>query len=332
MLLAAHFEAMQYTVEHDAWSGRARLTAVTLGFAAALTNFDVTSVVVVLPSIGTTLGIHAAQWAWIIDAYSIAFTATLLVAGAVADRFGKRHTLLAGNVGFLVTSLACGLAWNSLLFLIARAAQGATAAFLVTGGFASIATAFPAAESRARAFGVAGMASGVAMALGPSLGGVIGAGLGWRWIFFFNLPLCMLIALMVPRLVAEERDGTDKPLDWLGIALLTIALALLIETILEAHDAPVPLAFGLGTGGRTCCIVRHPAAQAATADARSGGLCKPTHDGRDSPALRRLGRLLGRSRLPPPLSEHCLRLDGRDSRAGNAGGHASHARHASAHW
>jgi len=239
---------MQHTVANDAWTGRTRLTAVSLGFAAALTNFDVTSVVVVLPSIGTTLGIRVAQWAWIIDAYSIAFTATLLVAGAIADRFGKRHTLLAGNIGFLVASLACGLARNSPLFLIARAAQGAAAAFLVTGGFASIATAFPAAESRARAFGVAGMASGVAMALGPSLGGVIGAGLGWRWIFLFNLPLCMLIALMVPRLVAEERDNTDKPLDWLGIALLTVALALLIETILEAHDAPVPLAFGLGTG------------------------------------------------------------------------------------
>jgi MFS family permease len=234
--------------KHDAWTGRTRITAATIGLAAALTNFDVTSVVVVLPSIGSSLGIPVASWAWIIDAYSLAFTATLLVAGALADRFGRRRTLLIGNAGFLVTSLACGFAWNSPVFLAARAAQGAAAAFLVTGGFASIATAFPTPEARARAFGIAGVASGVAMALGPSLGGIIGAGLGWRWIFLANLPLCTLIALTVPRLVAEVREDTDKPLDWPGIAILTLALGLAIEAILEARHAPVRMAIGLGAG------------------------------------------------------------------------------------
>ncbi|KTS04765.1 MFS transporter permease [Methylobacterium radiotolerans] len=239
---------MQHTAEHDAWTHRSRLTAATIGLAAALTNFDVTSVVVVLPSIGTTLGIPVANWAWIIDAYSLAFTATLLVAGAMADRFGRRRMLLIGNVNFLVASLACGLAWNSSVFLAARAAQGGAAAFLVTGGFASIATAFPKPEARARAFGIAGVASGVAMALGPSLGGIIGTGLGWRWIFLANFPFCILIALAVPRLVAELREETDKPLDWPGVAILTIALGLIIQAILEARNAPVRMAIGLGVG------------------------------------------------------------------------------------
>ncbi len=230
-----HPAAMQHTAEHDTWPNRSRLTAATIGLAAALTNFDVTSVVVVLPSIGTTLGIHVASWAWIIDAYSIAFTVTLLIAGALADRLGRRRALLLGNAGFLMASLACSLAWNSPLFLAARAAQGAAAAFLVTGGFASIATAFPAPKARARAFGIVGVASGVAMAMGPSLGGIIGAGLGWRWIFLANLPFCILITLLVPRLVAEMRDDTDKPLDWPGIAILTLALGLAIEAILQAR-------------------------------------------------------------------------------------------------
>ncbi|MCJ2132284.1 MFS transporter [Methylobacterium sp. E-045] len=224
------------------------MTAATIGLAAALTNFDVTSVVVVLPSIGTTLGIPVANWAWIIDAYSLAFTATLLVAGALADRFGRRRMLLIGNAGFLVASLACGLAWNSSVFLAARAAQGAAAAFLVTGGFASIATVFPEPEARARAFGIAGVASGVAMALGPTLGGIIGTGLGWRWIFLANLPFCALIALAVPQLVVELRDGTGKPLDWLGVAILTLTLGLIIQAILEARHAPVRMAVGLGAG------------------------------------------------------------------------------------
>lgn len=177
--------------------------------------------------------------------YSIAFTATLLVAGALADRFGRRRSLLIGNAWFLAASLACGLAWNSPLFLTARAAQGGAAAFLVTGGFASIATAFPQPEARARAFGVVGVVSGVAMALGPSLGDIIGSGLGWRWIFLANLPLCLLIALVVPRLVAEMRDGTDKQLDWLGVAILTLALGLVIEAILEARHSLIRTAIGL---------------------------------------------------------------------------------------
>lgn len=239
---------MQHPPEHDAWNARARLIAATLGLGGFLANFDVTSVVVVMPAIGTDLGIPVDGLAWIIDAYSIAFTATLLVAGALADRFGRRRTLLVGNVWFLIASLACGLAWNSPLFLAARVAQGSGAAFLVTGTFALIATAFPAPGARARAFGIVGVVSGVAMALGPSLGGVIGAGLGWRWIFLANLPFCVLVALAVPRLVAEMRDGTERPLDWSGVVILTLALGLVIDAILEARHSLTRMVIGLVAG------------------------------------------------------------------------------------
>lgn len=239
---------MQHPPEHDAWNARARLIAATLGLGGFLANFDVTSVVVVMPAIGTDLGIRVDSLAWIIDAYSIAFTATLLVAGALADRFGRRRTLMVGNIWFLVASLACGLAWNSPLFLAARAVQGGGAAFLVTGTFALIATAFPAPGTRARAFGIVGAVSGVAMALGPSLGGIIGAGLGWRWIFLANLPFCVLVALAVPRLVAEARDGTEKPLDWPGVLILTLALGLVIDAILEARHSTTRMVVGLAAG------------------------------------------------------------------------------------
>ncbi len=239
---------MQHPPEYDAWNARARLIAATLGLGGFLANFDVTSVVVVMPAIGTDLGIRVDSLAWIIDAYSIAFTATLLVAGALADRFGRRRTLIIGNIWFLVASLACGLAWNSPLFLAARAVQGGGAAFLVTGTFALIATAFPAPGARARAFGIVGVVSGVAMALGPSLGGIIGSGLGWRWIFLANLPFCVLIALAVPRFVSEMRDGTEKPLDWPGVVILTLALGLVIESILEARHSLIHMAIGLAAG------------------------------------------------------------------------------------
>ena len=137
---------MQTSIEQDARHGGGRLVAATIGLAGFIAQFDVTSVVVVLPAIGTDLRIRVDGLAWIIDAYSIVFTATLLVAGALADRIGRRRSFLIGNALFLAASLACGGAGNAPLFLAARAAQGAGAAFLITGGFASIATAFPRRE------------------------------------------------------------------------------------------------------------------------------------------------------------------------------------------
>ncbi len=239
---------MQHAVAPDDWTARARLIAATLGLGGFLANFDVTSVVVVVPVIAADLGIPVHGLAWIVDAYSLAFTATLLVAGALADRFGRRRTLLVGNAWFLLASLGCGLAPSSPLFLAARAAQGGGAAFLVTGTFALIATAFPAPGARTRAFGIVGVVSGIAMALGPGLGGIVGSGLGWRCIFLGNLPVCALLALAVPRLVAEARDGVGRPVDWPGGAVLTIALGTLIDSVLEARHAPTRAAAGFGVG------------------------------------------------------------------------------------
>ena len=239
---------MQPSPDHEPWNARARLVAATLGLGGFLANFDVTSVVVVMPAIGADLDIPVDRLAWIIDAYSIAFTATVLVVGALADRFGRRRTLVVGNAWFLLASLACGLAPDSPLFLTARAAQGGGAAFLVTGTFALVAAAFPAPGARARAFGIVGAVSGVAMAMGPSLGGFIGSGAGWRWIFLANLPFCALIALAVPRLVAEARNGTEKPLDWPGVIILTLALGLVIDTILEARHSTTRMVVGLVAG------------------------------------------------------------------------------------
>jgi len=247
-LLTSHALSMQDSLEHDVWNARGQLIAATIGLGAFLANFDVTSVVVVIPAVGSDLGIHVDGLAWIIDAYSIAFTVTLLVAGALADRFGRRQTLIIGNVWFLVASIACGVAWSTPFFLAARAAQGGGAAFLVTGAIASIATAFPTPGTRARAFGIVGVVSGVAMALGPSLGGIIGSGLGWRWIFLANVPPCGLIAVLVPRFVAEMRDDTNKPLDWLGIVILTLGLGLVIDSILEARHSLSRMAIELAMG------------------------------------------------------------------------------------
>ena len=223
-----------------------RTPALGLSFAGFLTQLDVTAVVVALPTIGDDLGFGLAAYAWTMDAYSLAFTATLLASGALADRHGRRRALLGGNALCAVASLACGLAWDGPSLWAARVAQGFGAAFVITGSIALTASAYPDPADRARAFGLAGIVSGVAMALGPTLGGAVAAWFGWRWIFLANLPFCLLAAWIVPRLVAEERADDARPLDLTGIALLTLALGITIETLLADRTA---LHLAIGTGG-----------------------------------------------------------------------------------
>jgi len=229
-----------------------RTPALALSFAGFLTQLDVTAVVVALPTIGNDLGFALAAYAWTMDAYSLAFTATLLAAGALADRHGRRRALLLGNMLFAVASLACGLAWDGPTLWAARVAQGLGAAFVITGSISLTASAYPDPADRARAFGLAGIVSGVAMALGPTLGGAVSAWFGWRWIFLANIPFCILAAWIVPRLVAEERAAESRPLDPLGIALLTLALGLAIETLLAGRTTAHVM---LGVGASLICGV-----------------------------------------------------------------------------
>ncbi len=217
------------TVEH----GRSIATTLALGLSTFLILFDVTAVVVAMPAIAKDVGLDIAGLAWVIDAYSLAFTAALLASGALADRFGRRRCMLAGNAVFLVASIACGMALSEGMLLAARAAQGIGAAFMATGGTALVASAFPNVAQQTRAFGVMGVISGVAMASGPTLGGFLASWLGWRWIFFANVPFCLALAVAVPLLVAETNDKGERRLDLVGIALLTMSLGLAIDALLR---------------------------------------------------------------------------------------------------
>ena len=217
---------------------RSVATTLALGLSTFLILFDVTAVVVAMPAIAKDVGLGVSGLAWVIDAYSLAFTGALLASGALADRFGRRRCMLAGNAVFLAASVACGLALSEPMLLTMRIVQGAGAAFMATGGTALVASAFPNVAERTRAFGVMGVISGVAMALGPTLGGFLAAWLGWRWIFFANIPFCLALAVAVPLLVAETSDAEtndrgERRLDPVGIALLTISLGLAIDALLR---------------------------------------------------------------------------------------------------
>lgn len=212
------------------------LPALALGFAAFLTNFDITAVVVALPAVASDLGFGVAGYAWVMDAYSLAFTGCLLISGALADRHGRRRALVWGTIVFAAASLACGLAPDGPTLWAARALQGVGAAFMVTGGIALIAGAYPDPKARARAFAWLGVASGIAMAAGPTGGGLIASWVGWRWIFLINLPACALVAWAVPRLLCEARETHRRPIDLVSVALMTAALGLLIEALLHIRS------------------------------------------------------------------------------------------------
>jgi MFS family permease len=224
------------------------LITLALGTSSFLTLFDVTAVVIAMPAIATDLNFGVAGVAWIIDAYSLAFTGALLASGALADRFGRRRSMLAGNAVFLLASIACGFATSGLTLFSARVLQGVGAAFLVTGALSLLASAFPNAGRLARAFSVTGVISGVAMALGPTLGSFLASWFGWRWIFFANIPFCVALALAVPRLVAETKDPEGRPLDPVGVVLLTISLGLAIDALLRRDVSLVVRGAGLAAG------------------------------------------------------------------------------------
>jgi MFS family permease len=227
---------------------RADSPGLVLALAAFLTQFDVTAVVVAMPSIGNELELSISGFAWVMDAYSLMFTAALLSAGVLADRIGRRRALLAGNALFVAASLICAWAPDGLTLCVARGAQGVGAAFAVTGAIALIAGIYVTTQDRTRAFALMGIVSGVAMALGPTLGGVTAEWFGWRWIFLANLPPCVVITWAVPRLVAETRVNDGRTLDVPGIAVLTAALAIIIASLLKSHDAPLPAIMGIAVG------------------------------------------------------------------------------------
>jgi MFS family permease len=115
----------------------------------------------------------------------------------------------------------------------------------VTGGFALIASIYTQARARTNAFALIGVMSGVAMAFGPTVGGLVSSWIGWRWIFLVNLPACALAAWGVPRLVAEAREGVPRPLDILGVVLFTAALTALVEALLQGRTSTLHMVAGL---------------------------------------------------------------------------------------
>lgn len=214
------------------------LVAAYLGLFVGL--IDANAVNLALPTIRNDLGGGVSGAQWTIDAYNITFAAMLLTSGALGDRFGRRQTLRIGLALFVIASVACAAAPSLPALLAARAVQGAGAAVMLPQGLAIAAAAFPDPVERGRATAAWAMAAATSAAAGPVVGGVLTDALGWRYIFWLNVPVGLLAILMTYLYLPESRDHDASPIDLRGQVLAVFGLATLTVVLVEGHTmAPI---------------------------------------------------------------------------------------------
>jgi EmrB/QacA subfamily drug resistance transporter len=217
-------------VEQKWWT----LIAVCVGIFMLL--IDITVVNVALPSIQRSLHASFSDLQWVVNAYALMLAALLLTAGSLADLFGRKRIFSIGLVIFTAASLTCALAQSPLMLNASRAVQGIGGAIMLATSLALIAEAFRGRD-RATAFAVYGAVIGAAVAVGPLVGGALTSGLGWRWIFFVNVPIGVGAFGLTLRTVAESRDPGATRIDWAGLVSFSGALFLLVYGLIQANSA-----------------------------------------------------------------------------------------------
>src|SRR6266699_3400825 len=207
---------------------------VALLLAAFLVNLDTTLVNVALPAMERQLHATTTQLQWVIDAYNLVFAALLLTFGSLSDRFGRKGMLLAGLAVVGIASLAGGFTTTPAQLIAARAVMGLGAAMTFPATLALIANVFTERKERARAIGLWGAIAGVAIAMGPIVGGWLLEHYSWAAIFIAMAPVAAVAAVTVALVVPTSKDPDTAAPDIPGLLLSSAAMALLVFTIIEA--------------------------------------------------------------------------------------------------
>jgi EmrB/QacA subfamily drug resistance transporter len=217
---------------------------------------DATIVNTALPSIRDDLGFSQSNLAWVVNAYLIAFGGLLLLAGRIGDLVGQRRVFLVGLGVFTAASLACGLAQSQGMLIGSRFVQGVGGALTSAVILGMIVNMFPEPREQAKAIGVYSFVASAGASIGLLAGGVLTEAINWHWIFFVNLPIGLLTALLALRLVdSNEGIGLRRGADVLGAVLVTGSLMLLVYTILEAGDYGWASTHTLGFGGAALALL-----------------------------------------------------------------------------
>ncbi|WP_254454992.1 MFS transporter [Acetobacter estunensis] len=198
-----------------------------------LVMMDVTIVNVALPSIRLAFDAGLPALQWIVDAYTLVVSALLMVAGTLADRFGRRRIFLTGIVVFCLASALCGMATSSGALIAARALQGVGGAMLNPVALSIITNTFTQPAARARAIGLWGMMSGAALAIGPVAGGAISDFFGWRMVFWINLPIGVLALILTLRFIPESRSPVPRRFDFPGQSFAVLTTVALVAALIE---------------------------------------------------------------------------------------------------
>ena len=206
----------------------------TMCFALAMAMLDNTVVNVALPTISRELGAGVSELQWIVDGYVLVFASLLLTGGIAGDRYGRKKIFLAGLAIFTLASALCGLSQSTTQLIAARAFQGVGAALLMPGTLSIITVTFPPHE-RAKAIGLWAGVSGLALALGPTVGGLMVEHLGWQSVFFLNVPIGIIALLTASRTVRESVSEVTRELDIPGLLLGSGALFCATYALIEAN-------------------------------------------------------------------------------------------------
>jgi EmrB/QacA subfamily drug resistance transporter len=211
-------------------------TLAVVCLATAMLMLDIAVVNTALPHIADDLHAGLTGVQWVVDAYTLALAATVLSAGSLADRFGRRRIFVWGMGLFTVSSLACALARSIAALDGARAVQGIAGAMLFATSLAILADAFPGEAERAKAFALYGATIGASFAVGPLVGGALTSAFGWQAVFYVNVPLGVLAIAASFAWLRESRDPAARRLDWPGQATLTGGLFLLVLALLRGNE------------------------------------------------------------------------------------------------
>ncbi|GAA2600896.1 MFS transporter [Actinomadura fulvescens] len=222
---------------HSLATGRGKLILLLLCTVAFLDFVDASIVNIALPAIQHDLDLSVQSLQWVPSAYLLTYGGFMLLGGRAADLLGRRRILVTGTVVVGISSALGGIAETSELLIGARLAQGAGAALMLPAALSLLTTTFPEGADRNKAMGVWGGAAGLASAAGVFFGGLLSSGPGWRWVFYVNTPVCLIVLAAIPLLLPRDVPASRKRgFDVLGTALATGGMLLLVYGLVKAPD------------------------------------------------------------------------------------------------
>jgi DHA2 family methylenomycin A resistance protein-like MFS transporter len=205
--------------------------------ALFLSVLSMSIVAVALPVIGRALDATPTDLQWIIDSYVLVYASLLIAGGVAGDRHGRKGVFMLGIVTFGIGTLIAGLAPTITVMLIGRGIQGLGPALIIPGSLTIITATFADYRQRSAALGLWSTSSGIALAIGPILGGAVVDAFGWRWVLLFNAPCCLVLlwcaAKFVPRI---PHTCSDRSFDWLGLMLSTFGIGAVTFAIINGQD------------------------------------------------------------------------------------------------